>query len=377
MASSGQSSGPSALQPPPSGQATPPSGEATPLVTSESSGAPSSVKAKMLVLVSSKGGFAKQKNPNVKVRREDDWLTDHERRDGSILESSRVAYPGKNWTYVFQTKDQIGSFFYFPTLNFQNAAGGFGPLRVNNRNVILVPFNKPEAEFDLLIGDCYSYDYKNSGPSYGVGSISKLFREMTKSEDFGSPDGVLRILSRTHRGCSRKAVAAIATTSAAPRSPSALYFQLKMSIANFRNFNASSQGLGVMIGFDYLCSAGPVKEPSRLFESMVVLGLHPNTDIRRVQTYMVGPKDPDLFFPSSDFATNNDAMFFNSLLPIGVSTMSNTDEPLRQKISARDPFGWKPCLYYARGFVRMGQARRFLHDSTDSTAFGGEFDVME
>ncbi|KAF9607856.1 hypothetical protein IFM89_002988 [Coptis chinensis] len=48
MESSGQSSGPSALQPPPSGQATPP-------VTSKSSGPPSSVKAKMLVLVSSKG----------------------------------------------------------------------------------------------------------------------------------------------------------------------------------------------------------------------------------------------------------------------------------------------------------------------------------
>ncbi|KAF9618989.1 hypothetical protein IFM89_003296 [Coptis chinensis] len=37
----------------------------------------------------------KQKNPNVKVRREDDWLTGHERRDGSILESARVAYGNK------------------------------------------------------------------------------------------------------------------------------------------------------------------------------------------------------------------------------------------------------------------------------------------
>ncbi|KAF5742591.1 hypothetical protein HS088_TW09G00642 [Tripterygium wilfordii] len=34
----------------------------------------------------------------------------------------------QNWTYVFQTKDQIGSFFYFPSLNFQNAGGGFGPI---------------------------------------------------------------------------------------------------------------------------------------------------------------------------------------------------------------------------------------------------------
>ncbi|GFZ14686.1 SKU5 similar 4 [Actinidia rufa] len=63
--------------------------------------------------------------------------------------------PGKNWTYVFQTKDQIGSFFYFPSINFQKAGGGFGPIRVNNREVIKVPFLKPEAEFDLLIGDWY------------------------------------------------------------------------------------------------------------------------------------------------------------------------------------------------------------------------------
>ncbi|XP_008780211.1 monocopper oxidase-like protein SKU5 [Phoenix dactylifera] len=69
--------------------------------------------------------------------------------------------PGRNWTYEFQVKDQIGSFFYFPSTNFQRAAGGFGPLRVNNRDVILVPFPKPEAEFDLLIGDWHSIPYKD------------------------------------------------------------------------------------------------------------------------------------------------------------------------------------------------------------------------
>ncbi|PON35655.1 Copper-resistance protein [Parasponia andersonii] len=68
--------------------------------------------------------------------------------------------PGTNWTYVFQTKDQIGSFFYFPSINYHKAAGGFGPIRVNNRNVIAVPFPKPEAEFDLLIGDWSFDDYK-------------------------------------------------------------------------------------------------------------------------------------------------------------------------------------------------------------------------
>ncbi|KAL5569462.1 hypothetical protein UlMin_026037 [Ulmus minor] len=66
--------------------------------------------------------------------------------------------PGTNWTYVFQTKDQIGSFFYFPSINFHKTAGGFGAIRVNNRNVIAVPFPKPEAEFDLLFGD---WDYDN------------------------------------------------------------------------------------------------------------------------------------------------------------------------------------------------------------------------
>ncbi|KAL3523517.1 hypothetical protein ACH5RR_016351 [Cinchona calisaya] len=68
--------------------------------------------------------------------------------------------PGKNWTYVFETKDQIGTFTYFPSINFQKVAGGFGPIQVNNRVVIAVPFATPEAEFDLLIGDWFSADYR-------------------------------------------------------------------------------------------------------------------------------------------------------------------------------------------------------------------------
>ncbi|KAI4346469.1 hypothetical protein L6164_007363 [Bauhinia variegata] len=69
--------------------------------------------------------------------------------------------PGNNWTYVFQTKDQIGTFFYFTSINFLKAGGGFGPIRINNRPVIPVPFPKPEAEFDLLIGDWYQSSYKH------------------------------------------------------------------------------------------------------------------------------------------------------------------------------------------------------------------------
>ncbi|WCJ19239.1 SKU5 similar 3 [Euphorbia peplus] len=69
--------------------------------------------------------------------------------------------PGTNWTYEFQFKDQIGSFTYYPSLNFQKAGGGFGAIRVNNRVVISVPFAKPEADFDLLIGDWYNTSYKD------------------------------------------------------------------------------------------------------------------------------------------------------------------------------------------------------------------------
>ncbi|CAH1430419.1 unnamed protein product [Lactuca virosa] len=69
--------------------------------------------------------------------------------------------PGTNWTYAFVVKDQIGTFTYFPSINYQKLAGGFGPIRVNNRIVINVPFPKPEAEFDLLIGDWSFNDYKD------------------------------------------------------------------------------------------------------------------------------------------------------------------------------------------------------------------------
>ncbi|KAK2994277.1 hypothetical protein RJ640_022930 [Escallonia rubra] len=69
--------------------------------------------------------------------------------------------PGKNWTFEFQAKDQIGSFFYFPSLYFHKAGGGFGPIRVNNRIAITVPFPKPEAEYDLLVGDWYQTNFKD------------------------------------------------------------------------------------------------------------------------------------------------------------------------------------------------------------------------
>ncbi|KAI3458906.1 hypothetical protein Pfo_015569 [Paulownia fortunei] len=101
--------------------------------------------------------------------------------------------PGKNWTYVFQTKDQIGTFTYFPSINFQKAAGGYGPIRVNNRNVILIPFPKPEAEFDLLIGDWMEDYYQHVRIMLQEEWISHIYPGvilMNGKGPYGSPSSI-------------------------------------------------------------------------------------------------------------------------------------------------------------------------------------------
>ncbi|XP_024012086.1 L-ascorbate oxidase homolog [Eutrema salsugineum] len=66
--------------------------------------------------------------------------------------------PGRNYTYALHVKNQIGSFFYFPSLAVQKAAGGFGALRIFSRPHIPVPFPQPAGDFTFLIGDWYSQD---------------------------------------------------------------------------------------------------------------------------------------------------------------------------------------------------------------------------
>ncbi|XP_020539358.1 monocopper oxidase-like protein SKU5 isoform X2 [Jatropha curcas] len=86
---------------------------------------------------------------------------------------------GWNWTYQFQVKDQIGSFFYFPSLNFQRAAGGYGGIIINNRNVIPVPFAMPDGDFTIFISDWYTKSHK------------ELRKHLEKGDDLGVPDGIL------------------------------------------------------------------------------------------------------------------------------------------------------------------------------------------
>ncbi|XP_052189075.1 L-ascorbate oxidase homolog [Diospyros lotus] len=67
--------------------------------------------------------------------------------------------PGKNFTYILQMKDQIGSFYYFPSLAFHKAAGGFGGIRILSRPRIPVPFPDPAADYTILIGDWYTANH--------------------------------------------------------------------------------------------------------------------------------------------------------------------------------------------------------------------------
>ncbi|XP_057829282.1 L-ascorbate oxidase homolog [Cryptomeria japonica] len=86
---------------------------------------------------------------------------------------------GKNFTYKFQMKDQIGSYFYFPSLYFHKAAGGFGGIKVASRPLIPVPFPAPDGDITLLIGDWYKTNH------------SVLRRTLDYGKSLGKPDGVL------------------------------------------------------------------------------------------------------------------------------------------------------------------------------------------
>ena len=67
--------------------------------------------------------------------------------------------PGQNFTYVLQVKDQIGSYFYFPSLAFHKAAGGYGGIKIASRSVIPVPFPPPAGDFTVLVGDWFKQNH--------------------------------------------------------------------------------------------------------------------------------------------------------------------------------------------------------------------------
>lgn len=93
---------------------------------------------------------------------------------------------GWNWTYEFQVKDQIGSFFYFPSLHFQRAAGGYGGIIINNRDVIPLPFGTPDGDFTICMSDWYIKNHKVSFEIMGcLDSSSYSFKVYVKNACFG------------------------------------------------------------------------------------------------------------------------------------------------------------------------------------------------
>ncbi|KAL9266619.1 L-ascorbate oxidase-like protein [Drosera capensis] len=87
--------------------------------------------------------------------------------------------PGKNFTYILQVKDQIGSFFYFPSLGFHKAAGGFGGIRIYSRPLIPVPFPTPDGDYTVLIGDWYKANH------------TTLRKILDNGHRLAFPDGIL------------------------------------------------------------------------------------------------------------------------------------------------------------------------------------------
>ncbi|KAK3001186.1 hypothetical protein RJ639_021891 [Escallonia herrerae] len=87
--------------------------------------------------------------------------------------------PGRNYTFMLQVKDQIGSFYYYPSLAFHKAAGGFGGIRILSRPRIPVPFDDPAGDYTVLIGDWYKSNH------------TTLKATLDRGKKLPFPDGVL------------------------------------------------------------------------------------------------------------------------------------------------------------------------------------------
>ncbi|KAF8395800.1 hypothetical protein HHK36_019754 [Tetracentron sinense] len=110
------------------------------------------------------------------------------------------------------------------------------------------------------------------------------------------------------------------------------------------------------------------------------------------------PKNADLFYPQPEPATspngNGDAILFPSYGATNWGASINghphrrscsvTDIGLGSEDAASGVGGWKPCLYFARGYCKNGTSCRFFHggpsDSGDATSIvgsPGKLDIVE
>lgn len=99
-------------------------------------------------------------------------------QDG-VLGTNCPIPPNSNYTYIFQPKDQIGSYTYFPSTALHKAAGGYGALNVYQRAPIPIPYPPPDGDFTLLIGDWFKTSHKT------------LRQTLDSGKSLPFPDGVI------------------------------------------------------------------------------------------------------------------------------------------------------------------------------------------
>ncbi|KAJ7982273.1 Zinc finger CCCH domain-containing protein 53 [Quillaja saponaria] len=104
----------------------------------------------------------------------------------------------------------------------------------------------------------------------------------------------------------------------------------------------------------------------------------------------LGPKNPNLFYPRSDLSSSpsptdgGDPMLLSSYSGSwGGSLHRKSCSVSDVCLGAEDPnsgLGWKPCLYFARGYCKNGTSCRFLHgglEDSDAAAMVGSPSKIE
>ncbi|XP_044493070.1 zinc finger CCCH domain-containing protein 53-like isoform X2 [Mangifera indica] len=88
-------------------------------------------------------------------------------------------------------------------------------------------------------------------------------------------------------------------------------------------------------------------------------------------------KNQDLFYPQLDLASsppNGDSMLFPSYW--GGSSVHrrscSVSEVLGSAEDLNSGFGWRPCLYYARGFCKNGSSCRFIHGDSSGAMMSSD-----
>lgn len=80
----------------------------------------------------------------------------------------------------------------------------------------------------------------------------------------------------------------------------------------------------------------------------------------------LGPKSTDMFYPSPDLSSSPPAGADSMLFPSywGGGSLHKRSYSVSDVLGSDDPasgFGWRPCLYYARGYCKNGNNCRFVH----------------